>query len=466
MKKTIISFGLALTLGVTSCDKRLDIEPRQSVDAATALSSAQDIESALVGAYGVLPAQLGGGLADAELYGTNLNLLAELLASDNYVAWRGTFAGYREVTNRQMLATNSEAQRTWIVAYQVINVANSVLGALDKVSDAEQKAAFEGEARFLRGIMYFELVRLFGLPWGATAANDQPGVPLITRATLSQEQAAETQPRATVAQVYTQVIDDLTKASTLLPEDNDVRADKFSALGFLSRVYLQQSDYAKALAAANEVIASGNFQLNSSVTGPFTNRNSDESIFEIQENTQNNPGTSNDGLTTFYASIPSGGSAVGRGDVQVLNGFVESYNPNDLRRKNLFYIGFKGAGTRYYSGKWTDFGGNIPIIRLAEILLTRAECNLRLNSAVGATPAADLNAVRARAGVPAIAAPTVADVLKERQLELAFEGVRIHDIKRTKGKTGELNWNDPKLVLPIPQREIDANSQLTQNAGY
>jgi tetratricopeptide (TPR) repeat protein len=465
MKKIIISLSLALAIGITACDNKLDLEPRQSVDAATALSSAQDIESALIGAYGVF-AGTGGGLADGELYGTNLNLIPELLASDNSVSWRGTFASYREVTNRQMLATNAEAQRTWITAYQVINVANNILGSLDKVTDADQKSAFEGEALFLRGIMYFELVRLYALPWGASAANDQLGVPLVLRATLTQDQAAETKARNTVAQVYTQVLDDLTKASTLMPEDNGLRATKFSALAFLSRVYLQQSDYAKALAAANQVIASGNYQLNADVTTSFTNRNTAESIFEIQENTQNNPGTSNDGLTTLYASIPAGGSAIGRGDVQVLNSFIESYDSTDTRRTDLFYIGVKGAGTRYYTGKWSDFYANIPVIRLSEMLLTRAECNLRLSTTTGATPAADLNAVRQRAGVAPITAPTVAIVLKERQLELAFEGLRLHDIKRTKGKTGDLNWNDPKLVLPIPKREVDANSLLVQNPGY
>ncbi|GAA4456970.1 RagB/SusD family nutrient uptake outer membrane protein [Nibrella saemangeumensis] len=466
MKKTILFISLTLGIGFSACDDRLNLNPQQSIDAATALSSAQDIQSALIGAYGVNAGLLGGGLADAELYGTNLNLLPELLASENYVAWRGTFQGYREITTKQMLATNSESQRTWITAYQVINIANSVLESLDKVQNADQKKAFEGEARFLRGIMYFELVRLFALPYGATAANNQLGVPIVLRATQTQAQAAETQARNTVAEVYNQVLDDLQKASTMLPEDNGLRADKYSALGFLARVYLQQADYAKALAAANQVIESGKFRLNENVTNSFRSKNTAESIFEIQQNTQNNPGTSNDGLTTFYASIPANGSAVGRGDVQVLNSFVEQYAPNDARRTELFYIGVKGNGTRYYTGKWSDFGTNIPVIRLAEMLLIRAEANLRLGSAVGATPAADLNAVRLRAGVAPISSPTVEDVLRERVLELAFEGLRIHDIKRTRQSVGTLAWNDPKLVMPIPKREIDANNLLVQNPGY
>ena len=100
--------------------------------------------------------------------------------------------------------------------------------------------------------------------------------------------------------------------------------------------------------------------------------------------------------------------------------------------------------------------------------LIRAECNFRLGSATGAAPVADINAIRARTGASALDAATLTldNILRERQLELAFEGVRIHDIKRLKQSTGTFAWNSPKLVLPIPKREIDANDALTQNEGY
>jgi hypothetical protein len=204
------------------------------------------------------------------------------------------------------------------------------------------------------------------------------------------------------------------------------------------------------------------------VISAFRNRNTQESIFEIQQNDQNNAGTSNDGLTTFYASLPVNGVSVGRGDVQVNNAFRDLYDVNDARRRELLYLGVKGGGARLYSGKWVDFGANIPVIRLAEMHLIRAECNFRLGSATGAAPIADINAIRARAGAPLLDATklTLDDILRERQLELAFEGVRIHDIKRLKQSTGTFAWNAPKLVLPIPKRERDANDALTQNEGY
>lgn len=450
--------GSVLLLSVAGCTDRLNLQPRQSIDAATALQTGQDLQSAIIGAYG----QLGNGA----LYGTNFNLIAELQASENYITWRGTFQSYREVANKTLTNTNADAVRTWLNGYEAINTVNNVLANLDKATDAATKTRLEGEARFIRGILYFELVRFYALPWGAQADNSQPGLPLVLTPSTNVDQATAQTPRSTVAQTYAQAIDDLTKAASLLPGDNGTRADKYSALAFLSRIYLQQGNYAKALDASNQVIQSGNFRLSPSVTGPFRNRNTSESLFEIQQNDQNNAGTSNDGLTTLYASLPTpDGGAVGRGDVQVNTPFVNQYSETDARRVELFYIGFKGSN-RYYTSKFTEFGGNIPIIRLAEMLLVRAECNLRLGTTTGATPAADLNAVRQRAAATPIATPVLADVLKERQLELAFEGLRIHDVKRLRQSTGTYPWTDPKLVLPLPKREVDANPALKQNEGY
>jgi hypothetical protein len=101
--------------------------------------------------------------------------------------------------------------------------------------------------------------------------------------------------------------------------------------------------------------------------------------------------------------------------------------------------------------------------------LTRAECNLRLNSTVGALPVDDLAMINNpdRTGQPVILLPTLDDVLKQRRLELAFEGVNFHDILRLKESTGGVEWNDDLLTLPIPEREIDATQgSLVQNPGY
>ncbi len=101
------------------------------------------------------------------------------------------------------------------------------------------------------------------------------------------------------------------------------------------------------------------------------------------------------------------------------------------------------------------------------MFLTRAECNLRLGQQVGASPVADINAVRQRAGLPPLTTVTLNDILRERKLELAFEGHQIHDLKRNRlPVNATFNFNSNALVLPIPQREIDTNKNLVQNPGY
>lgn len=461
--KKIVALGICSVLAFSAaCDRKLDIVPKDFVDATQAITTAQDVESAVIGGY--------GRLGDPALYGADFQLTADLLAADNYIAWQGTFQGYREMANKRMNSINTQATRTWTRSYWAINTVNSALENLSLVTDADLRDQLEGEARFIRAVVHFELVRLYAAPWQPGGANTQAGVPIVLQAADTQAEASVQTARATVAQVYAQVIDDLTRAENLLPEENNTRADKYAAAAFLSRVYLQQSDFAKARDAASRVIESGRYRLNPEVFTAFRSRNSAESIFEIQQNNQNNAGTANDGLTTFYASLPG----IGRADVRVRPEFAELYDSTDARLTELIYEG-EGARAGLRSGKWTDFYANIPVIRLAELLLTRAECNLRLGTAEGAAPVEDVNAVRLRAGVAPYESLTLDDILFERELELAFEGVRVHDIKRTLRSIERLEsdetttvfaYNDPRLVLPIPQRELDANDLLTQNQGY
>jgi hypothetical protein len=104
--------------------------------------------------------------------------------------------------------------------------------------------------------------------------------------------------------------------------------------------------------------------------------------------------------------------------------------------------------------------------------LIRAEANNRLNTSVGATPLVDINTIRNRAGLDPLSSVTLDDILKERKIELAFEGFELHDIKRLGVSTGfftgggGLPYNSPKLIFPIPKRDRIVNANLTQNEGY
>lgn len=120
------------------------------------------------------------------------------------------------------------------------------------------------------------------------------------------------------------------------------------------------------------------------------------------------------------------------------------------------------------SGKWNNKFGVINLFRLAEMYLTRAECNYRLGTTTGATPLDDYNAIHTRAGLPAATSATLDDILLERRLELSFEGFRIHDVRRLHENVANYPYDDPKLVFPIPARELEANPSLRdeQNPGY
>lgn len=469
MKNIFKILPLAALLTTASCKKVLEVEPQQSIDAATALQNDQDVNSAVVGCY----ALMGGGA----LYGTNFLMLPDLQGSESYCSWRGTFQSFRQVASKTMTRDNAEASRTWIAAYRAINNANIVLANLTKVTDASLRTQLEGEALFIRGILHFELVRLYGLPYDPATSNSQLGVVIKTTAATDEAAASENIPRSTVAQVYTRVLTDLNAAITKLPDDNGTRADKYTALAFLSRVYLQMGNYAAARDAANEVIASGAYELAPIPVIPFTNKNTAESIWEIQQNEQNNAGQANDGMATFFASLPG----IGRADVRMNTGFIASNyvttfdlngklidSLSDIRYRDWYYVGTGARPGNTYCFKWNAFEQNLPVIRIAEMYLIRAECNFRLGTTVGNTPLADINIVRVRSypkGV--LVSVTLSDILSERVRELAFEGLRIHDIKRLKTATGSFAWNDNKLVFPIPQREVDASlGVIVQNPGY
>jgi hypothetical protein len=437
-----------LILLAMACDKKLDISPVQSIDEANALSTSQDVKVTLTGAY--------DGMSSTSVYGGAYQYTAELLGDDREIVFGGTFATLDEIWRKTVTAGNTQVTATWLSTYSAINRVNNVLSALNVVA-AEDQASVEGQARFIRGALYFGLVNLFGKTWGDGDANVNLAVPLVTLPTRSIT-AEDSRTRATVAAVYKQIIEDLTKAETLLPEtkagDDASRATRIAASAFLARVYSMQGNYAAARDAANRVIASGARKLESSFTDVFaTGGESNEYIFRIAVSDQDG---SND-LNTFYAPA----TFQGRGDMRVQTKHLALYDSTDVRGK--FFV---KAGTNTYTRKFLDRFGDVPVVRLAEMYLTRAECNQRLGTAIGDTPANDVNASRKRAGLPALATATLAAILAERKIELAFEGLQIYDVKRNKISIGAKLFSDNALVLPIPQREIDTNKNLVQNPGY
>ena len=455
MKNKIFSTAfLAAALLAGSCTKQLDTTPYNTIDQSLALKTSSDVEGLLVGAYGDMGA--------ADVYGGGEFVTADLSGDFNEISFYGTYPGMTQIANKAIPVDNGFVERGWTGSYKAINDVNNVLSAVQVVTSAKRNRV-EGEAKFIRGALYFDLVRLFAKAWndGSPASND--GVPLKLTPTQGLGGAADQIPRNKVSEVYTQVIKDLTEAEAKLPATNSFFATKYSAAAMLARVYLQKGDYANARDAANRVIASGKYSLTQAnadgiieefaYTSAKREENTTEDIFAIQVTTTAGVNT----FQTFY-------SETGRGDIAVNTDHYNLYEANDLRL-NLI-------NRDDLSKKFDNVYGNVHIIRLAEMYLTRAEANFRLGTTVGAKPVDDVNLIRARAGLNPRLVVTLDNILKERKIELSFEGFTLHDVKRLAITTGYftggggLAWNSPKLVFPIPKRDRLINPNLTQNTGY
>lgn len=448
MKNKIFATIIFSIVVTGSCKKALDTTPTQSISEDVALKTSSDVQVALVGSY--------ADMGVANLYGGRVYLNTELLGDNNELIWSGTFQGLTQIFNKSIPVDNGFITNTWLTGYNTINDVNNVLGALNVVI-ANQKDRVEGEAKFIRGTVYFDLVRLFAKAWNDGTPASNPGVPIVLLPTRSITAASQVA-RNKVSEVYDQVIKDLTEAEAKLPATNSFFATKYAAAAMLARVYLQKGDYTNAVQAANRVISSNKYSLNAnyadefpfSPNGPVPISNTKEDIFAMQVNATQGVNDFN----TFFSSK-------GRGDISINDNHLGLYEPGD-ERLSIFY----NDGGSIYTGKFENGYGNVHVSRLAEMFLIRAESNFQLSSAIGDTPLNDINRIRNRVGLSAFITVNLAQILKERKLELAFEGFNLHDVKRLQGSVGALAWNSTKLVYPIPDREIKVNSSLTQNAGY
>ncbi|MFB0497949.1 tetratricopeptide (TPR) repeat protein [Mucilaginibacter sp. OAE612] len=452
--KIITAFGIVITLG--ACKKQLDLKPFNYTDAADAIKTEKDVQSTLVGTYN------RAGLA--YVYGGDVFLMPDLMASQTVIDWAGTFQDLTQMVSQKITISNQYVNNFWLDAYRINNQANNVLANIDKVSNAN-KNSVEGQAKFLRGLIYFDLARLFGKAWNDGDPNTNLAVPIVLKPTTII--GSDSYPaRATVAAVYAQAISDLTDAeakATKTVNSSYFYASSYSASAILARIYLQQGQYAKAAQEATKVISSGAYSLVDSYAAEFhlPNQNpthfdnTTEDVFAIQVTAQQGV---ND-LNTFYGSADYGG----RGDISLKSSFLNDFEEGDDR---LAVYNEDSDGSLRVD-KFDNLYGNVIVIRLAELYLIRAEANFRLGTSTGATPVADINAIRTRAKLAPLATVNLAQILKERRLELAFEGgFFLHDAKRLQQNVGALKFNDDALVFPIPQTEMNANKNLVQNHGY
>jgi hypothetical protein len=461
LKKYYIGI-LSILLIFSSCNKDLNLAPHQSIEQNQAILTATDVQITLTGAY--------NRMALSDLYGGGVFLYPDMLATPNLINWFGTYQELTQMNNQTIINDNDFVNNTWLDAYEVINQTNNVIANISKVGPND-KDRIEGEAKFLRGLVYFDLVRLFGRAWNDGTPANNPGVPIVLTPTTVISPASYVT-RASVAQVYQQAISDLTDAEAKLPDGNSYLANKYSASAILARLYLQKGDYPNAVTEATNVIANGGFALNGNYADefPYPNGNAvhvdntSEDIFAIQVTAQQGVNS----LNTYYSSSSNGG----RGDIHIRASFLSKFKAHDTRAQEYTYDDPTDPTTVLRCHKFDNLYGNVHVIRLAELYLIRAEANLRIGasgtaSASGNTPLNDINRIKRRAGIDTITTVAADSVITERTRELAFEGgFFLHDAKRLKQNAASLPYNSPKLVFPIPLQDINANPKLVQNPGY
>jgi starch-binding outer membrane protein, SusD/RagB family len=484
-QKIFALFGIILALWLfQSCEKFLEVEPQQAVSDDTVYGNHEGVQNAINGAW--------ERIAGPQLFAGTSIFHSDLVANEGDLNWLGTFIEYRQMNWKSFDPNGGDIAGKWIRAYHAIDLANNVLASLSVVRESE-KDRIEGEAHFIRGIIYFELVRFYALPFVKGEPNTHDGVPLVLTPTNGINESSYPS-RATVAAVYASILSDLGTAKTKLAAftasgANGGRATASAAAAFMVRVHMAMEEWQLAAQEATFVIDNfgGYTALNNNPRAAFNNDDyTSEDVFMILQDALSNAGQANAGITTFFASL----RGLGRGDVAITNLHMTRYEAGDLRATYVEDPGivgiadvptmfYKGVGTRpnnRNSSKWGKHDANIQVIRLAEMILSRAEANFRNSSSIGAEPLADIMAIRNRANASQWESITLDLIREERFRELCFEGHALHDLRRFRrsvvapagsphvGQT--IEWNDGRLVLPIPQREMNVNPNLTQNSAY
>ena len=237
-----ISLILVLSIfWLSACEDYLDIEPQQAISSSLALSTKGGIKTALIGTYELM--------ISLSRFDGNEVFNSDLMIDDNNLLWTGYSTDLQRILNKNLTTRNGPTEGLWINNYRVINQTNSIINALEVVNDGERNT-LEAEARFLRGMAYFDLVNLFAKSWGDGDPRTNLGVPLVNQPS-EQSLANPFIPRNSVEEIYQFILDDFSFASNNLPDQNGVFATSYAARVLLSRLYLMKEQYLLAESEAD-----------------------------------------------------------------------------------------------------------------------------------------------------------------------------------------------------------------------
>lgn len=452
---------LMIVLFISACKNFTDVSaPSDQLNTQTVFTNDVTVRSAVEGLYSTM--------ANSNSDGLQLGLTAFTdMCADNM-----NFPGgidYDQFINNSIPVSDASVANIWAEFYASIYQANNIISGIQSspagvLTDSIKKDAV-AESKFIRAFCYFYLTNLWG------------DVPL---ALTSDAKTNNSLLRSSQSDVYKQVVEDLTEAKNTLRPDyafsggERIRANKYSAMALLSRVYLYNKDWKNAELYADSVLSQTSlFGLldPSEMSGIFTNNNK-EAIFQLQA--FNKAGYTNEGQYFLLINnfIPL---------YALTDNLVNSFDPGDNRLKYWIGTSVGNGASWYYPLKYKKGNGNTTVpdeyvtyIRLAELYLIRAEARNAQGDIGGAL--ADINKIRERAGlkdfVSSDTGAVETEIEKENRLEFFAEyGHRWLDLKRWNRADAVLNayksgWKSSAALWPIPLGEIKIDHQLTQNPGY
>ncbi|MBT1704744.1 RagB/SusD family nutrient uptake outer membrane protein [Chryseosolibacter indicus] len=437
---------LVFVITLSSCDDFLDKTPIDQIASEEYFDNQNSAEAAVLGIYRLMESPF--------YYGQSMIIVPEFAAG--HVRHAMSYPEYVNFQSNEIRIDNPWVANIWAQSYSIINAANNVIEQVPLMNNftaEEFQAQLIREAKFLRALTYFNMVR----SWG--------DVPLITLPTTSSSNFNVSRTQAHV--VYENIIEDLRDAVNL-PRSyngsesiNKGRATQYAAKALLAKVYLYAGNDNMAIFYAKDVIENGGYLPVDDYGSIWLNENSSESIFELQFDEQ---GTN----TLASVSNPTGAALFFASD-KVYNMF----EPNDQRRD--FTINTENDIK--YIGKFRNYNPatqNVPVIRLSEIFLIYAEALARVNMSQLGEPYLYYKKIRDRAGLTTPDETTydlnsfINAVQREKRLELMFEGEAWYDYTRTGLALTEMmeTPSQDRFIFPIPQGERELNKNLGQNSAY
>ncbi|WP_281636206.1 RagB/SusD family nutrient uptake outer membrane protein [Flavobacterium marginilacus] len=490
MKKIITTFILSAVILVSCTD--LEVTPTSFITEENFFKTQDDAVASVTAVYASLSLDPG----EQSLFGRNLYFLTDMASDYASAGVSATNPQVRALSSLTHDATSDRVQVAWRQIYAGINRANIAIDNIPRAAGSDViKTRLINEAKFIRGLLYFQAVRLWG------------GVPIVLHEPASIQLESLKSKRATVEEVYAQIILDLKDAESLpaaYPANDAGRATSGAAKAILAKVYLTRKDWSNTILKAKEVINGGyGYALFENFQDIFTKtkKNGKEHIFSVQFE-PNQAGNGSSG-STFQATSFTGFTATEPADIiSDVALFYDIYAAGDTRRDVTYkkQLLNPATGTLYtfpkpIFGKYLDLTNlaapsnvaiNFPIIRYADVLLSLAEA---INEKDGATLEAHelVNQVRRRAFGKPISTPDAAvdligltepqlreAIREERKKEFVQEGQRWFDLVRwgtlvteIKKVTAKNSVSERNNLYPIPQSERNIDPVgLPQNPGY